>query len=137
MKIIKFLLIITFAAITQSTFAAVMSVYNETGRPVDVKVITSRGNNTPLLNGIPTNKKVSFNSGIYEFKNITWTPWNQPDNNRMSYSCDIPSTKFMLMGTIMLYPDGKLALNFDDRGASSDKLVGRTASPRRITGKYQ
>jgi hypothetical protein len=134
MKFNKILLIIAFAAINQSVFAAVMSVYNETGNPVDVRVVTM--NNMLPPKDIPIGKKVSFNSGIYAFKNITWIPWHQPDNNRMSYSCDIPSTKFMLMGTIVLYPDGKLALNFDDRGASSNKLVGRTASPRRIPGKY-
>jgi hypothetical protein len=134
MKTFKIISLIFFTAITQSAFAAVMSVYNETGNPVDVRVVTM--NNMLPPKDIPAGKKVSFNSGIYAFKNITWIPWNQPENNRMSYSCDIPSTKFMLMGTIVLYPDGKLALNFDDRGASSDKLVGRTASPRRIPGKY-
>jgi hypothetical protein len=120
MKLHKILFIITFATIiTQSAFAARMTVYNQTGSSINIVVNTTKG--TLPVAQIPANSNKSFDSGLSSFTEINWLENNSPND---FYSCDALSSKLMLTGKVILEPKGtKVILNFDKNGISSKPIT--------------
>lgn len=123
MKFNKIALIIIFTTITQSVFAAKMTVYNNTGADVIAAISDTKNNYPPQI--IPTGKQAPFDSGIHPFVKIQWVQKNNP---KIHYFCDIPSTRIMLTGFVILEKDGLLKSNFTERGASPSTKVTKNAS---------
>jgi hypothetical protein len=124
MKFNKILLIIAFAAISQSVFAAKVLVYNGTGKKITVVMQTTE---KPLRQDIENGQKLLFDSNFSAFTSINWF---DVDNAYVTYSSETPSAPTMLTGAISLYKDGQLALNFDKNGASSSKTTMKNATIR-------
>src|SRR5689334_1538926 len=117
MKFHKTLLIIALAGITQSAFAAKMSIYNNTSSTINIVVSTTKG--ILPVEQIPAGNSKSFDSGLSSFTEISWMENNNPN---IMYKCFTPSTKLMLTGRITINNQGhSINLNFNENGASSNK----------------
>jgi hypothetical protein len=133
MKLNKTLLVIAFAAISQSAFAAKMILYNNTGRRIRVEVRTTKepkvmlvGPRSDALRGnqyeirLENGQQLPFDSGtLNSFAKILW---KDGVNAGVTYVCDIPSTTVMQKGIISLYKDGQFGINFNRFGAFKAEL---------------
>ena len=119
-------------------FAARLTIYNESGAVQDVTVYTGGVDAIPgRIQPEKPNNQRSFNSGFKPFSLLVWgTPTaeslktNQPQFEKL-YRADIPSSVTMLMGSIVLWPNGLYGINFDKDGASDRKVRQLQGQPAR------
>jgi len=121
MKIKNLVLIIASVLVSQSAVAAVFSLYNESHSWLEVTVYYGSVINPPTLH-LPKGKKLTFKSGINVFTKLRWMG---PDG--ICYEELIPSSRTMLMGTIVLRGGSELDINFDEWGSSAGKTHNRYA----------
>lgn len=87
----------TLATLSQSLSAAVMTIHNRTKNSIEATVLYGSAQ-TPKTVVIPKSGKVSANSGIHEFKSISW----RPTNSGVYSAASIPSTRTMLNGGLII-----------------------------------
>jgi hypothetical protein len=120
MKFNKILLIIAFAAISQSVFAAKTTVYNGTNSSALVAFDGTRPQTVRSGETIVLDTK-----GASSFSVITWILQSDPGT---TYRCSVSCPPLMLNGVagIYPYPKGTLKMNFDANGASSKKVIEKS-----------
>jgi hypothetical protein len=123
MKITKLLVLAVSVFVAQSSFAARLSVYNESGEDAFVKVYCDKKGVSyeafipKKTNGMKESKYV-FDSGLYAFSKLRWIY----GSSNYIYERLIPSTRVMLGGIIVLRNNAFMDINFDAKGVSSSKM---------------
>lgn len=118
MKMKNLLLFVIGMFIVNASHTAELTIYNETGR--DPVFGTVRWFNTWKKQQVNQNYNISkavykmhiSTGGAHPFIELEWV-----DGNNV-YAAGIPSSKMMLMGSVVLRPNGFYSINFDQNGAS-------------------
>jgi hypothetical protein len=105
--------------VSQDSFAARMTVYNEIGNTAEVTAFYSKSSSKAT---IAPGGKHTFNSGVHAFNRISWNVIDNNGNKIMEAHLPIGSSRTMLTGKITLRPNRSVEINFDEGGASSKKL---------------
>jgi len=129
MKISRLLFLIAGIMMASYSFAARMTVYNETGSALNISVWKQgqlKSFRDVVLDAAAEGQesKESFNTGNMwsGFKKITWGEFPLGGEIRPIYEALIPSSGTMLTGSVTLFPNGECSVNFDENGASSSKV---------------
>jgi hypothetical protein len=111
---------IAIICIPQAVFAARLTIYNESGTLVWVDITAGSNGEKTVLNNtrIDGQGKLTVNSGVHPFYKICW---HYLGNEKM-WEYLIPSSRTMLTGSIVIWKNGWMGINFDERGASSSKV---------------
>jgi hypothetical protein len=104
-------------SVSQNSFAARMTVYNETGKTAEVTAFYSNKNSSASATIAPGKSSV-FNSGVHAFTMLAWYVIDS-NGNKIGFHAQIPSSRTMLTGKITLTSTGSVMINFDGRGASN------------------
>jgi hypothetical protein len=104
------LALVALATLSQIASAAIMTIHNKTSNTVEATVRYGSAQ-TPKVVEIPRGSKEQINSGIHEFKSISW----HPTNSGVYSAALIPFTRTMLNGgMILIDPKG-----YNVQGAST------------------
>jgi len=105
--------------VQQTAFAAIMSVYNQTGEMQEVRVYTPNQIQPIATDRLSSGEQKSYNSWFNKFSHIIW---GKAGLQEPKYIKNTPSSVTMTTGMIVLWPKGKIVINFDENGASKDKI---------------